>query len=180
MTLRRFLLAAAMVLTALLLQDTVVTKLPLPGAAPDLLLVLVVAYALVEGPLSGMTTGFVAGLLADSLADHQLGRLALVYAVVGYATGYIEDDTERSTLLPFVAVAAGAARGRPAVRGGGDAARRSPGDAATPWGVSGVLGPLRCGSHAVRRPGPERARPQGRAGADAAVSSRHGVRSEGT
>ncbi|MBK5306627.1 MAG: rod shape-determining protein MreD [Frankiaceae bacterium] len=108
MTTRRFLLAAAAVLTALLLQDTALTQLPLPGAAPDLLLVLVVAYALVEGPLSGMTTGFVAGLLADSLADHALGRLALAYAVVGYATGFIEDDTDRSTLLPFVAVAAGA------------------------------------------------------------------------
>jgi rod shape-determining protein MreD len=108
---RRFLLGAATVLTALLLQDTVISTLPLPGAAPDLLLVLVVAYALVEGPLSGMTTGFVAGLLADSLADHALGRLALVYAVVGYATGFIEDDTERSTLVPFLAVAAGAVGG---------------------------------------------------------------------
>jgi rod shape-determining protein MreD len=105
---RRFLLGAATVLTALLLQGTVLTRLPLPGAAPDLLLVVVVAYALVEGPLSGMTTGFVAGVLADSLADHQLGRLALAYAVVGYAVGFIEDDTERSTLLPFVGVAAGA------------------------------------------------------------------------
>ena len=111
MTTRRFLLGAATVLTALLLQDTVLTKLPLPGAAPDLLLVLVVACALIEGPLSGMTTGFVAGVLADSLADHQLGRLALVYAVVGYATGFIEDDTERSTLVPFLAVGAGALGG---------------------------------------------------------------------
>ncbi|MCU1590983.1 MAG: rod shape-determining protein MreD [Frankiales bacterium] len=108
MTPRRFLLGAATVLTGLLLQDTVISKLPLPGAAPDLLLVVVIAYSLVEGPLSGMTTGFVAGLLADSLSDHPLGRLALVYAVVGYATGFIEDDTERSTLLPFAAVGAGA------------------------------------------------------------------------
>lgn len=108
MTPRRFLLGAATVLTALLVQYAVMNRLPLPGAAPDLLLVLVVAFALVEGPLSGLTTGFVAGVLADSLADHQLGRLALVYALVGYATGFIEDDTERSTLLPFVAVGAGA------------------------------------------------------------------------
>jgi rod shape-determining protein MreD len=111
MTTRRFLLGAATVLTALLLQDTVVSALPLPGAAPDLLLVLVVAYALVEGPMSGMVTGFVAGILADALADHALGRLALVYAVVGYATGFIEDDTERSTLVPFLGVAAGAIAG---------------------------------------------------------------------
>jgi rod shape-determining protein MreD len=107
----RFLLGAVSVLTALLLQTTVVTQLPLPGAAPDLLLVLVVAYALAEGPMSGMTTGFVAGLLADLSADHQLGRLALVYAVVGYLTGLVEDDTDRSTFVPFAAVALGAATG---------------------------------------------------------------------
>jgi len=111
MTLSRFLLGAATVLTALLLQTTVVTQLPLPGAAPDLLLVLVVAFALAEGPLSGMSTGFVAGLLADLSADHQLGRLALAYTVVGYVAGLVEDDTERSTVLPFVAVALGAVTG---------------------------------------------------------------------
>lgn len=111
MTARRFLLAAATVLTALLMQTTVVTQLPLPGAAPDLLIVLVVAYALTEGPLSGLTTGFIAGLLADLSADHELGRLALAYALVGYVTGLLEDDTERSTLLPFAAVALGAVTG---------------------------------------------------------------------
>jgi rod shape-determining protein MreD len=110
-TARRFLLAAATVLTALLMQTTVVTQLPLPGAAPDLLIVLVVAYALTEGPLSGLTTGFIAGLLADLSADHELGRLALAYALVGYVTGLLEDDTERSTLLPFAAVALGAVTG---------------------------------------------------------------------
>ena len=109
MTTRRFLLGAATVLTAILLQVTVLTRLPLPGVAPDLLLVLVIAYALVEGPLSGMTTGFLAGLLADSLADHAFGRLALTYAVIGYFAGFVQDDTDRSTLLPFLTVAGGAA-----------------------------------------------------------------------
>ena len=111
MTLQRFLLGAATILTALLLQTTILTQLPLPGAAPDLLLVLVVAFALAEGPLSGMSTGFAAGLLADLSADHQLGRLALVYTVVGYIAGLIEDDNDRSTILPFVAVAVSAAAG---------------------------------------------------------------------
>ena len=40
MTVRRFLLSVATVLTALLVQSTVLTRLPLPGGAPDLLLVL--------------------------------------------------------------------------------------------------------------------------------------------
>ena len=108
MTAGRFLLGAASVLTAVLLQTAVVARLPLPGGPADLALVLVIAYAWCEGPLSGMVTGFVTGLLADLLTDHQLGRLALAYVVVGYLAGIWHDDTERST-LPLLVVGAGAA-----------------------------------------------------------------------
>ena len=108
MTGRRLLLGVASVVTALLLQLTVVGRLPLPGVAPDLVLVLVVAYALAEGPMSGLVTGWSAGLVADALAAHELGRLALAYAVAGYVTGMLQDETERSTLQPFGAVALGA------------------------------------------------------------------------
>ncbi len=114
MTVRRLLLSVATVLTALLVQSTVLTRLPLPGGAPDLLLVLVVAYALAEGPLSGTVTGFCAGLLADLTSDHELGRTALVLALVGYVAGLVHDDPsygggERSTLLPFAVVGLAAA-----------------------------------------------------------------------
>lgn len=108
MTAARFLLGAVVVLTALLLQ-TALSALPLPGAAPELLVVVVVAFALAEGAFSGAVTGFVAGLSADLLADHSLGRMALVLAVVGHVAGQVHDDTERSTLLPFAVVAAAAA-----------------------------------------------------------------------
>jgi rod shape-determining protein MreD len=108
MTARRVLLGAVLLVTALLLQTTVLSRLPLPGAAPDLLLVLVVAHALLEGPLSGTVTGFAAGLLADLGADHELGRLALVYAVVGYLAGVVADDRRPSPLRRFLVVAAGA------------------------------------------------------------------------
>jgi rod shape-determining protein MreD len=104
-TLRRLLLGATTVVTALLLQATVLARLPLPGGVPDLLLVLVVAFALVEGPLSGTVTGFVTGLLADLGSDHELGRTALAYALVGYLVGLLQDDRPRSPLLPLGAVA---------------------------------------------------------------------------
>ena len=110
MTGSRLLLGAVTVLTALLLQTAVLARLPLPGGAPDLLLVVVVAFALTEGPLSGTVTGFVAGLLADLGADHELGRLALVYALAGYVAGLLADDRPRSALLP-VAVVGGTALG---------------------------------------------------------------------
>ena len=106
---RRLLLGAVTVVTGLLLQTTVLARLPLPGGLPDLLLVLVVAFALVEGPLSGAVTGFVAGLLADLGSDHELGRLALVYVLVGYVAGLLHDDRPRSWLLaPAVTAAASA------------------------------------------------------------------------
>jgi rod shape-determining protein MreD len=97
-----------MVVTALLVQGTVLARLPLPGAAPDLVLVVVVAFGLVEGSRSGLVTGFAAGVLADLLADHEIGRLALAYAIAGYVSGLFHDDTARSVLLPFVAVGSGA------------------------------------------------------------------------
>lgn len=111
MTLRRFLLGALAVGGALLLQGTVIARLPLPGAAPDLVLVVVVAFALAEGPLSGMVTGFVAGLLADLGSDHELGRIALVLTLVGYVAGLLADEAGRSRALPFGAVALAAAGG---------------------------------------------------------------------
>lgn len=107
MTPARVLLGVLAVLTAVLLQGTVLARLPLPGAAPDLVLVLVVAFALVGSSRSGMLTGFGAGLLSDLTADAQLGRLALAYAVVGYLAGLVADDAERSAVLPFAAVATG-------------------------------------------------------------------------
>ena len=115
MTVRRLLLSVATVLSAVLLQSTVLARLPLPGGAPDLLLVLVVAFALAEGPRSGTLTGFAAGLLADLGADHELGRTALVLALVGYLAGLVHDDPsygatgDRSTLVPFGVVALSAA-----------------------------------------------------------------------
>ena len=105
MTARRLLLGVVVVVTALLLQTAVLARLPLPGGVPDLLLVVVVGFALAEGPLSGTLTGFFAGLLADLGADHELGRTALVYALVGYLAGLASDDRPRSVLLPFVVVA---------------------------------------------------------------------------
>lgn len=104
---RRLALGAAVVLTALLLQG-LLSRLPLPGAAPDLLLVVVVAFALAEGPSSGALTGFVAGLLVDLGADHELGRVALAYALAGYVAGLVHDRPDRSRLLPLGVVAAAA------------------------------------------------------------------------
>ena len=105
---RGWLTALLVLAVALLVQTTALVRLPLPGGTPDLVLVLVVALALVRGPLVGSLLGFAVGLLADLGADRELGRTALVLALVGYAAGLAAEERGPSQLRA-VLVAAGAA-----------------------------------------------------------------------
>lgn len=110
MSARRVLVTVGVAVSALVLQLTVVTRLPFPGdVEPDLVLVAVVALALANGPLPGAVTGFATGLAADIAppADHTIGRYALVLCVVGYLCGLILDDLEGSGFTPFAAMALG-------------------------------------------------------------------------
>jgi rod shape-determining protein MreD len=106
--------AALMMVVALIAQVAVANRLPLPGSVtPDLVLLTVVALALVNGELVGLVAGFGAGLAADIMppADHTIGRYALVYCLVGYICGRVSPEMDRSSVVPFVAVAVGALAG---------------------------------------------------------------------
>ncbi|GHF35608.1 rod shape-determining protein MreD [Streptomyces mashuensis] len=112
MRLNRILLSTALVVVALVLQVSVFARLHLPGAVPDLLLLVVVGLSLVYGHTAGALIGFGAGLLADLAppADHATGRYALVLCVVGYLVGLARPETGRvrSATLPMLAVVAAA------------------------------------------------------------------------
>jgi rod shape-determining protein MreD len=110
----RNVLAVIVIVAALILQVTVANRLLLPGSViPDLVLLAVVALALVNGSLLGLVTGFFAGLATDIVppSDHTIGRYALVYCLIGYVCGLAAPEMDRSPVLPFVAVAAGALAG---------------------------------------------------------------------
>ncbi|MFD3522544.1 rod shape-determining protein MreD [Streptomyces sp. NPDC058653] len=108
MRFNRMLLSVTLVVVALVVQVAVLARLQLPGAVPDLLLLVVVALALVYGHVSGALIGFGAGLLADIAppADHAAGRYALVLCVVGYLAGLAKPDHGqlRTALGPMVVV----------------------------------------------------------------------------
>jgi rod shape-determining protein MreD len=102
------------VFVALVLQMTVADRLPLPGrAAPDLVLLSVVALALANGPLPGLVTGFLAGLAVDIVppSAHTVGLYALVYCLVGYGCGLLAATAAESAVVPLAVVAGGAALG---------------------------------------------------------------------
>lgn len=112
MYINRMLLSASLVVVALVLQVTILARLQLPGAVPDLLLLIVLGLALVYGHTAGAVVGFVAGLLADIAppADHAVGRYALVLCLIGYAAGLTkpEGGQHRSATVPMLVVASAA------------------------------------------------------------------------
>ncbi|MEU2430250.1 MULTISPECIES: rod shape-determining protein MreD [unclassified Streptomyces] len=114
MRFNRMLLSTTLVVVALVIQVSVLARLHLPGAVPDLLLLTVLALALVYGHTSGALIGFGAGLLADLAppADHAAGRYALVLCVIGYLAGLVRPENGRLTsatgpMLVVVAAAIG-------------------------------------------------------------------------
>lgn len=112
MRFNRILLSVPLVFVALVFQVSVLARLQLPGAVPDLLLLVVLALALVYGHVGGALVGFGAGLLADLAppADHAVGRYALVLCVIGYLAGLAKPEKGRleSATVPLMVVVAAA------------------------------------------------------------------------
>ncbi|WP_330349805.1 rod shape-determining protein MreD [Streptomyces sp. NBC_00582] len=112
MRVNRILLSVPLVVVALVIQVSVLARLHLPGAVPDLLLLTVLGLAMVYGHVGGALIGFGAGLLADLAppADHAAGRYALVLCVIGYLAGLVKPETGqiKSATGPMAVVVAAA------------------------------------------------------------------------
>ena len=92
---------------AVLLQVTVVVDVRVVGGTPSLPVVVVVAVALLRGPVVGALAGFYGGFLADALGAGLVGASALILVLVGYASGaWGESVNDRAALRPLVLVAA--------------------------------------------------------------------------
>lgn len=105
---RRTILLTVAVLTALLLQTTVFADVRLFGAKPELMYLLTIAFAILEGPASGAVAGFVGGMAQDFLLNQPKGITALTLTLVGYAIGMLRQFiASPSPVLPVVLIAGG-------------------------------------------------------------------------
>lgn len=95
---RSSILIGTVMLLALLIELTFLSRLGLPGATPDLIVVCVVALALALGPAPGAVAGFTGGILLGLAppSDSVLGLSALVFALIGYLAGQVVDPRDRS------------------------------------------------------------------------------------
>ncbi len=88
---RRKLVLAAMVLVTFLLQTTVFPNLAIASVAPNLLLILTVAFGFLRGKKEGLFLGFFCGLIIDLFYGDYLGFHALLYMYLGFLNGFVHN-----------------------------------------------------------------------------------------
>jgi rod shape-determining protein MreD len=109
---RRVVVIVMVLVTALLLQSTLFPQLSLLGVRPELVFMVTILFALIEGPAEGAVVGFFGGLFQDFLLNDPKGITALTLTVLGYAVGLSRQYiTSPSPLLPTILVALGTAAG---------------------------------------------------------------------
>src|SRR2546421_12337060 len=105
---RRVISWTVVVLTALVLQSTLFSQVTLAGVKPELVYLVSIVLAFLEGPSSGAVAGFAGGMAQDFLLNQPKGITALTLTLVGYAVGTIRQYiVTPSPLLPVALVAGG-------------------------------------------------------------------------
>ena len=113
MIIRQGLFIGTCVFLAVLFELTLLSRLGIPGATPDLVVVTVVAIAFAMGPLQGAMAGFAAGVLIDlsPSSDTLVGVNAIIYLVIGFVAGFWVDPRDRTLpiMIGITALSTGAA-----------------------------------------------------------------------
>jgi rod shape-determining protein MreD len=115
---RRVLIGLLALAIATTVQLVIVNRVALPGGGePDLVLLVVTALAVSNGPMTGVLAGFFGGLALDVAppGGHLAGEYALVFCLVGYACGRMREDIDttgdRVAVTALTVMAAGVAGG---------------------------------------------------------------------
>jgi rod shape-determining protein MreD len=98
--------AGVLLLAAALVQVSIAGLIEVGEGHPDVILVVLVALALLRGPVFGACAGFWAGLVLDVASLGTVGLTSLLLTIAGYAAGRFGDVTTRSSAHPpLIAVA---------------------------------------------------------------------------
>lgn len=100
---RRKVVSLILIFVCFLFQSTFWNIFPFTNIKPNLMLILVVSFALMHGSRSGMWIGFISGFLSDILYGDLFGVNALLFLYIGFFIGKMYqvffDDDIRVALL---------------------------------------------------------------------------------
>jgi len=97
---------AVLLFGAAIVQVSIFEQIHVFGAAPDLLLVTLVAVSLLRGSVAGAVGGFFAGLVVDTASLGTLGLTSLVLTLAGFWIGRYGETTGRDRAhAPYLSIA---------------------------------------------------------------------------
>ena len=97
---------AVLLFVAAVAQVSIFSQIDVFGAAPDLLLVTLVAISLLRGSIAGAAGGFFAGLIVDTASLTALGLTSLVLTLAGFWIGRYGETTGRDRgHAPYLSIA---------------------------------------------------------------------------
>lgn len=91
----------------LVIQTTIIPLVSIAGVLPDLILVLLVFYAIRTGNIYGAVLGFIFGFFFDLITGSLLGSAMLSKTLVGFIAGYFSNENKRDLYLhsyPFILI----------------------------------------------------------------------------
>ncbi len=98
---------ALLSLLAVLVQETVISKISIFGVDADITPLVVMSIGLLCGSMTGAVTGFFIGLMVDTVLVQTLGVTSLLYITIGYWAGRLREL--RDPAHGLIPVACGAA-----------------------------------------------------------------------
>ena len=98
---------AIVFVVALIFQATIVRHLEIGQLKPDLILTVLVMFAIQCGPNAGSTGGFAAGLVSDLMSGGLLGLGALSRSITGYAAAKLSAFFQEKSQFIFTLLICG-------------------------------------------------------------------------
>jgi rod shape-determining protein MreD len=95
---------AAIILTAALLQITVINSIRIWKVRPDILLIMVVFFAFNGGTRLGVRTGAFAGFLKDIFTDGPFACWTITFALAGFLVGFYRNRFYRENLYTQISM----------------------------------------------------------------------------
>ncbi len=93
------------VFLAAALQSTLVTRIDVAGGRPDLMLLIVLSWAILRGPSEGIAAGIVGGFAIESLSGTPFGIHMGLLGLIGFSTSLGELNLYRGNLALFFGTA---------------------------------------------------------------------------
>lgn len=101
----QYILAVLIIIVNFIFQSTLLQYFDIGGVVPNTTLIMVVIVSLLRGKYQGAAVGLVAGLMQDIFFSTTIGINALIYLLIGYVVGLLDDKVfKESSFLPLVTI----------------------------------------------------------------------------